>query len=194
MPYFCCELSGGINRLSFSTADDPFCKIAVPKYYPECVVINKEGLILATVNPYLKKQTDFGLNYNDDMRDPVLKINDDRKVKIQMGAIKDVGTMILLTVREYDLSNKQPHKEGDLERAWFRLSNDETNQTIDYSSIKKIELPEDYQESIPDEDDEKEPLRNELTYLHGILYLEEVQGVKKWVFESYKQVFQAKDF
>jgi transcriptional regulator of NAD metabolism len=61
------------------------------------------------------------------MRDPVLKINDDRKVKIQMGAIKDVGTMILLTVREYDVSNKQPYKEGDLERAWFRLSNDETN-------------------------------------------------------------------
>lgn len=51
MPYFCCELSGGINRLSFSTADDPFCKIAVPKYYPECVVINKEGKVLATVNP-----------------------------------------------------------------------------------------------------------------------------------------------
>jgi hypothetical protein len=55
MPYFCCELSGGINRLSFSTADDPFCKIAVPKYYPECFVINKEGAILATINPYERK-------------------------------------------------------------------------------------------------------------------------------------------
>ena len=128
------------------------------------------------------------------MRDPVLKINDDRKVKIQMGAIKDVGTMILLTVREFDVSKKQPYKEGDLDRAWFRLSNDETNQTIDYSSIKKIELPEDYQETIPEEDEDKEPKRNDLTYVHGVLYLEEVQGIKKWVFESYKQVFQAKDF
>jgi hypothetical protein len=61
-----------------------------------------------------------------------------------MGAIKEAGTMILLTVREFDVSKKGGHKEGDLDRAWFRLSNDETNQTIDYSSIKKIDTPEDY--------------------------------------------------
>jgi hypothetical protein len=44
---------------------------------------------------------------------------------------------------------------------------------------------------IPNEDDEEaEPYRNELIYLHGALYLEDAPGgAKKWVFESYKEVF-----
>ena len=50
MEYFHCDLTGGMNALSFSTADDPFCKASVGKFYPECVVINREGEILAKVN------------------------------------------------------------------------------------------------------------------------------------------------
>lgn len=34
MPYFHFELSGGINRLCFSTADDPFYKQPVGRYHP----------------------------------------------------------------------------------------------------------------------------------------------------------------
>ena len=51
MPHFHCELTGGINRIAFSTADDPFFKTTTPKYYPEAVVVSAEGNILASINP-----------------------------------------------------------------------------------------------------------------------------------------------
>lgn len=56
--------------------------------------------------------------------------------------------MILLTVRCYDLS-KEPPKEGEFDRAWFRLLNEETNQTIDFKNIKEIEKPEGFDEDAP---------------------------------------------
>ena len=37
-------------------------------------------------------------------------------------------------------------------------------------------------------------IRNELTYLHGILYLEANETGNKWVFESVKSSFQSKDY
>lgn len=49
--FFTCLMSGGVNRLSFSTADSPFYKAAASKYYPECVLIGQDGTILARVNP-----------------------------------------------------------------------------------------------------------------------------------------------
>ena len=82
MPFFHCELTGGMNRLSFSTADDPFYKTSVAKYYPECVIVGKDGQIVAKVNPTEKKNADYAMGYSDDIRDPVLKINDDRKIQI----------------------------------------------------------------------------------------------------------------
>lgn len=194
MPYFHCELTGGINRLAFSTADDPFYKTSQAKYYPEAVVVSPDGTILARVNPTERTSGDFNMSYLDDIRDPVLKINDDRKVQILLGAIKEPGTMIMLLVREFDQTGKGPVKEGEFDRAWFRLANEETNQTIDYSLVRKVELPEDYQELIPAEDDEDAaPFRNEVTYVHGVLYLDNLSGSNRWVFESYKHCFQAKD-
>lgn len=194
MPYFQCELTGGINRLAFSTADDPFFKTTVSKYYPEAVVVSPEGNILARVNPTDRGSAEYSLTYQDDCRDPVLKINDDRKVQILLGAIKEPGTMIMLLVREFDPTGKPPAKEGEFDRAWFRLANEETNQTIDYSTVRKIELPEDYQEFIPQEDDEEAPpFRNEVTYLHGVLYLDSLNTSNKWVFESYKHCYEAKN-
>ena len=46
------------------------------------------------------------MTYLDDVRDPVLKINDDKKIQISLGAIKEPGTMILLTIREFDTRGK----------------------------------------------------------------------------------------
>jgi hypothetical protein len=51
--------------------------------------------------------------------------------------------MILLLVRENDLTGKAV-KDGDFDRAWFRLSNEETNQTLDYSLVDKVDKPEDF--------------------------------------------------
>ena len=103
--------------------------------------------------------------------------------------------MIMLLVREFDNTGKPPLKEGELDRAWFRLANEETNQTIDYSLMKKVDPPDEYRELIPDEENEDAPpFRNELTYLHGVLYLESAGGSNKWVFESYKHCFQATEY
>lgn len=43
--------------------------------------------------------------------------------------------MILLTVKTFDL-RKAPPKEGEFDRAWYRLTNEDTNQTIDYKNVK----------------------------------------------------------
>lgn len=99
--------------------------------------------------------------------------------------------MILLTIKEFDTRGKTS-QEGEFDRAWFRLSNEESNQTIDYSMVNKVkEKVEEYQPEIPQEDEDQPPIRNDLTYLHGVLYLE-TSG--RWVFESFKDAFQAKDY
>ena len=95
----------------------------------------------------------------------------------------------MLVIRENDLTGK-PVKEGDFDRAWFRLSNEETNQTLDFSKFKHL-VPEDYQPMIPPENDDAQPTRNDLTFVHGRLYLTDKQV---WVFESYKHCFQRKDW
>ena len=77
---FHCEITGGITKLSFSTADDPFYKTSVPKHYPEAVVFTKDGKQLAKINPECRKDDSSALTYLDDVRDPVLKINDDKKI------------------------------------------------------------------------------------------------------------------
>ena len=40
--------------------------------------------------------------------------------------MKKPGRMILLTVRTYDL-RRNPPKEGEFDRAWYRLNNDDTS-------------------------------------------------------------------
>ena len=86
MPYFHCELNG-LSRLSFSTADDPFYKTSIAKYYPEACIFNNQGELLGKVNPSAQKNNDFSMSYLDDIRDPVLKINDDRRIHIHLGGI-----------------------------------------------------------------------------------------------------------
>lgn len=50
MPFFHCELTGGLSRLSFSAADDPFCKASLSKYYPEVTVFDKNGTLISQIN------------------------------------------------------------------------------------------------------------------------------------------------
>jgi hypothetical protein len=82
--------------------------------------------------------------------------------------------MVLLFVRSFDL-RAQPPKEGEFDRAWFRLNDEETNQTLDYSNIKNIEMPEGFEEYAPAEEaeDGAEPApRTEPIYLAGRLFLD----------------------
>jgi hypothetical protein len=81
MPFFTCELTS-LNRIAFSVADDPFYKSIRGKYYPELIVTNMKGKLIAKINPENQKHDKYGLEYADDFREAHLKLNDDKKVKI----------------------------------------------------------------------------------------------------------------
>ena len=49
-PYHTFEM-GNMSALSFSTADDPFYKAPVSKYYPEAIVMDSHGEVIARVGP-----------------------------------------------------------------------------------------------------------------------------------------------
>ena len=51
MPFFTCYLTC-LNRIAFAVADDPFYKTFKAKYYPEVILTNKKGKLMAVVNPY----------------------------------------------------------------------------------------------------------------------------------------------
>lgn len=105
-PFFSLELTG-LSRIAFAVADDPFCKVPRAKYYPELVLVNKKSKVKAVINPAIMGQprTDkYGqvFEYCEDFREPSLKVNDDRKVRINLAELmKDgkPGKMILLTVK-----------------------------------------------------------------------------------------------
>eukprot|EP00351_Strombidinopsis_sp_SopsisLIS2011_P004969 CAMPEP_0116874930 /NCGR_PEP_ID=MMETSP0463-20121206/6570_1 /TAXON_ID=181622 /ORGANISM="Strombidinopsis sp, Strain SopsisLIS2011" /LENGTH=52 /DNA_ID=CAMNT_0004519423 /DNA_START=468 /DNA_END=626 /DNA_ORIENTATION=- len=50
------------------------------------------------------------------------KINDDRKVKIELNKLQEQPEcMILLTVRSWDLSKQTKINPNEYEKSWFRL-------------------------------------------------------------------------
>jgi hypothetical protein len=61
----------------------------------------------------------------DDFRDNKLKINDDRKVVINLNKFEDKVAMALLFI-DHNETN-----QADYERATFRVLAEDTNQTID---------------------------------------------------------------
>ena len=83
--------------------------------------------------------------------------------------------MILLTVRMNDVNVKKTEDGSNpFESAWFRLQNEDTNQTIDYSYIEKvkkangIEDEDDAAAENPESDDEQS--KKETIFLAGRLY------------------------
>lgn len=67
--------------------------------------------------------------------------------------------------------------------------------------IKKLEVPEDYKETVEGEDEDQPSVRNELVYIAGRVYKEDVdQRTKKahktpkWIYERYNQVITTQKF
>ena len=150
--------------------------------------MSTEGEIVAKMNAETK-EGDFeglGLRFLNDFRDQKLKMNDDKKVRFELSKIKRDDLIIFMFVRTFDLSSAPP-KEGEFDRAMFRLLNEETNQTIDYRLIKKIELPEGFEEDVPVEVEEGEeaPPRKCASYFGGRIFKEG----ENWIYESYGHVF-----
>lgn len=100
---------GNITNLAFATADDPFTKAQVAKYYPEAVVVSGKGEVLARISPEQQTSAKFdGLRYLTGFRDDKLRINDDKKVKIDLTDFSDdAGVMVLLLVRSFDTRAEQ---------------------------------------------------------------------------------------
>jgi len=126
----------------------------------------------------------------ENFREPSLKVNDDKKVRIDLNELSKIpkGKMILLTVKCVDM-RKAPPKPGEFDRAWYRVINEDTNQTIDYKNIKQIEKPEGFDEDAPVTVEEGEPIppRVELTYVAGRIFLDETTG--RWIYEQLNHTF-----
>ena len=119
-----------MNYLSFAVADNPFMKTDTAKYYPELHVIQPDGSVIASLSPSTKTDARYPQSlFVDNFRDDHLKINDDRKVKMTLSDFEKDGMMLLLTVRMHDVKKDA----ANFSEAWYRLQNEDTNQTIDYS-------------------------------------------------------------
>lgn len=190
-PFFTCDLPS-LTKISFGVADNMYGKSERSKYFPEVVVISPKGKILTRVNPEHLVSDKYGLEYISDCREVKMKLNDDKKVKISLQRLAKKGRMVLFTVRGEDLRAKPP-KEGEFANAWFRLNNEETNQTIDYTKLSSIEKPEGFEEDPPLEEgvDIGEQPRNEIVYLAGRVYVAD-SGV--WVYESLNQCMTSDKF
>ena len=105
-------------------------------------------------------------------------------MKITLSQMKKPGKMILLTVKCFDLKRHHP-KEGEFDRAWYRLVNEDTNQTVDYKKIKDIEKPEGFDEDAAPDENNEEPIPT-ITYVAGRLFLD-TNG--RWVYEAYNHCF-----
>lgn len=190
-PFF--ELAlGNIKNLAFAVADSPFRKLAVQKYYPEAMVVAEDGSILAHIKPDSESSDALDLKYLENFRDDKMRINDDRKIKMNLDSFKEhPGVTILFFVRTFDTRGKKVTEDA-FAQSWFRLNNEETNQCLDYTKIASVELPEGYEENAGGEDEEEPAARNELVYLAGRLFrdqgLEERRGGVRWVYEKYTKV------
>ena len=115
-----------LDNLSFAVADNPFIKSDTAKFFPECLIVSGDGHILDQVGPSSKQSEHFeSVAYLENFRDDLLKVNDDRKIKLQLSEFeKDPYTCIFLMVR---VNENKRTKTKHYNQAWFRLQNEDTN-------------------------------------------------------------------
>lgn len=118
-----------------------------------------------------------------------------------MQDFKDTSIQIFLMVKTFDLRKEKEMPEGLHNDAWFRLQNEQTSQTLDYTKISNIEVPEDYVEGNPEDespevDADERKVRNELVYLAGRIYCEvdKKSGVNKWIYEKWNQLVTSEKY
>lgn len=107
--------------------------------------------------------------------------------------------MILLTVKISEDALKNSSNPGDFERAWYRLVNGETSQTIDYKLIKDVQGPDvpqaDDTAAADDAADGDDGVKKTTTYTYiaGRIFFDH-RGNGRWVYESYNNVFSSERF
>lgn len=194
-----------MSHISFSLADNPYFKMDTEKYYPEALILSSKGTVLAHLGASRSSEghKDFpGLKYRQGFRDERMRVNDDRKIEMVLSEFTEPGIQVILLVRSFDLRNEKEIPENAYDEAWFRLQNETTSQTLDYTKVKKLELPEDYQETLEANDDEDAlpNSRNELIFIAGRVYREDFNPrtkkaqAPKWIYERLNQVTTSQKF
>lgn len=93
-------------------------------------MVSGKGKIKARVGGCEKDEKEsekFGLEYCENIRESHLKINDDRKIKINLSKLTKNGYMMLLVIRSRDMRKEAAPKEKEFDNAWYRLNNEDTN-------------------------------------------------------------------
>ena len=97
--------------------------------------------------------------------------------------------MILLTVKVFvDNFKAAPVRPGEFEKAWYRLVNLETSQTLDYKNIKDVQQPDAPSEDAAVGEDGEEGKSKSFTYVAGRIYFD-YAGNQHWVYEQLNHVF-----
>lgn len=99
----------------------------------------------------------------------------------------------MLLVRSFDQGDDDKEiPENAYDDSWFRLVNEFTSQTLDYTKIKTLEVPEEFDETPPVDEDGVEGPKNELIYISARIYREEIDlrtgkahATPKWIYERY---------
>ena len=98
--------------------------------------------------------------------------------------------MILLTVKVFvDNFKSAPVRPGEFDKAWYRLVNLDTSQTLDYTHIKNVQSPDAPSEEVSGSaDDGDENKVKTFTYVAGRIYFDH-KGNQRWVYEQFNHVF-----
>merc|ERR1712127_247775 len=102
-------------------------------------------------------------------------------------------------VKTFDLRKERDLPENLHKDAWFRLQNEQTSQTLDYTMLKDLPDPEDYnegnvEEEGPEVDAEERKTRNELVYLAGRIYCEKNEKGEKWIHEKWNKIVETQKY
>lgn len=60
----------------------------------------------------------------NNFRDDKIRVNDDRKIEMQLDEFKDPSIQVILFVRTNDMSKERDLPENTYDEAWFRLQNE----------------------------------------------------------------------
>lgn len=97
--------------------------------------------------------------------------------------------MILLTVKVMvDNFKNAPVRPGEFDKAWYRLVNNETCQTLDYKHIKDVQGPDAPLDEAPAAEEGEEAKQRTFTYVAGRIYFDH-KGNQRWVYEQFNHAF-----
>lgn len=119
----------GIDHVSFAVANNPFFKLDTEKYYPEALVINAAGECLARLggNAEQADHTFKSLKSRTNFRDDKIRVNDDRKIEMQLSEFEDPTIQVIFFVRTFDTRKDKDLPENTFDQAWFRFQNEQTS-------------------------------------------------------------------